>query len=122
MISRCTKPTDRAYSRYGGRGITVCDSWLRFANFLADMGERPADMTLERIDNNLGYVPDNCRWATYKEQNNNRRDNRFITLNGETKTMAQWCEQLGLPQKTISQRINGYGWSPERALTEPIRK
>jgi predicted DNA-binding transcriptional regulator AlpA len=120
MKNRCLKSSDAAYDRYGGRGIKVCERWLKFENFLADMGERPPGMTLDRIDNNLGYCPENCRWASYKEQNNNRRDNRMITFKGETKNMAQWCTELGLSQKTISQRINGLGWSGERALSEPI--
>src|ERR1700749_3089488 len=122
MRDRCRKPSDRAYSRYGGRGIALCERWHAFENFLADMGERPAGKTLERIDNSLGYSPENCRWATYIEQNNNRRDNRWLTFKGETKTLAQWCRDLGLPQKAIQQRLNAYGWTVERSLGEPIRK
>lgn len=122
MKNRCLNPSDQAYERYGGRGITICDSWLDFTKFLIDMGERPIGKTLDRIDNNLGYSLNNCRWASYTEQNNNRRDNRMLNFKGETKTMAQWCQELNLSKKAVSQRLNAYGWAVERALTEPIRK
>ena len=73
MIQRCVNPRHRRYADYGGRGITVCDRWMKFENFLADMGEKPDGLTLDRIDNGRGYEPENCRWATYSQQNKNRR-------------------------------------------------
>lgn len=73
MLCRCTHPTNKMYHAYGGRGITVCERWMTFANFLADMGERPAGLTLDRINNDGNYEPDNCKWATRSEQNSNTR-------------------------------------------------
>ncbi len=76
MKSRCLRPCMRSYPRYGGRGITICDRWMVFANFLADMGERPKGMTLDRIDNDGNYEPGNCRWADNKTQHKNKTNNR----------------------------------------------
>lgn len=95
---RCCNPNNRAYKDYGGRGIKVCDRWLHsFENFLADMGERPGkEYSIDRIDNNGDYCPENCRWATDETQCNNRRSNINITYRGRTQTLMQWCEELGL--------------------------
>lgn len=92
MRQRCLNKNFRDYHRYGGRGITMCERWLEYENFLADMGSPPKGHSLDRIDNNAGYSPDNCRWATKLVQQRNRRNTRFLTLNGETKTLAEWCE------------------------------
>jgi hypothetical protein len=122
MIQRCTNPRARNYADYGGRGISVCDRWLSFSNFFADMGKRPSRLhSLERRDNESGYCPDNCYWATRQEQNQNRRNNRWITAQDETKCLAEWARMLGCGNATILARIK-LGWSEERAVTTPVRR
>jgi len=122
MKSRCLNPAHPAYPRYGGRGVTVCDRWLNsFENFRDDMGHPPNGMTLERIDNNRGYEPGNCKWADWDEQQSNRRDNVWLTFEGRTQTASQWAREVGIKATTISHRILR-GWSAERALTTPPRK
>lgn len=123
MRQRCNNPNTVNYPRYGGRGITVCERWGKFNNFYEDMGlSYEPGLTLDRIDNSLGYTPENCRWVTAKQNNNNKRNNRLVTINGETKTLTQWCESLGLRRGTVNQRISVCGWSVDRALTTPIRR
>lgn len=123
MRQRCNNPEVRAYPRYGGRGIAVCARWLSFANFLADMGPRPTPAhTVERIDNNGPYAPENCRWADRTEQANNTRKNRHLTLNGATRTLAEWSRATGIGTHTIGARIDRLGWSVEMALTTPTRR
>lgn len=126
MIRRCHDPNNPVYNRYGGRGITVCDRWREnFANFYADMGEPPTEKhSLDRINNDLGYSPENCRWATPREQNRNTRANRFLTWNEETKTLADWGEDprlvaLGIDAFLIENRLR-LGWNNvETILTTP---
>jgi hypothetical protein len=121
MVQRCTNPTSVNFHKYGARGITVCDAWRDYSTFLADMGRRPSnEHSLERIDNERGYEPGNCRWATVKEQANNTRWNRRLTLNGETLTVAQWAERTGMKSNTIIYRLRR-GWSDEKALTGPLQ-
>lgn len=116
MMTRCTNPRYKEFHLYGGRGISICDRWLRnYENFLSDMGERPAGMTLERIDVNLGYSPDNCKWATDTEQANNKRNSVFLDFQGKRQTVAQWSRELGLHDKTIYMRLSK-GASTEQAL------
>lgn len=105
MKYRCLTPTDKHYSSYGGRGITVSDDWLIFENFYRDMGEKPAGMSLDRIDNNKGYSKENCRWATQREQMRNTRCNRMITHNGETLCITEWAEKYGIPMRILSKRL-----------------
>lgn len=119
MWLRCTDPGSVNWTDYGGRGITVCDRWKDFATFYADMGPKPsAKHSIDRIDNDGHYEPSNCRWATNSQQARNRRGNRHITFRGETKLVVEWSEELGLNLNLIYDRLR-YGWSPERALTQP---
>jgi hypothetical protein len=121
MIRRCQQRTHHAYHRYGQRGIAVCKRWKNFWNFVADMGARPPGKTLERIDNNKGYEPANCKWATWKEQQRNRRDNRILEHDGRRMTMVEWAEAVGLNYKTLKERLTQLGWSVEKSLTTPAR-
>ncbi len=116
MIQRCCNPKSRAYPGYGGRGIAVCDRWLKFEDFLADMGERPDEMTIERVNNDKGYSPENCKWATRKEQSNNTRRNRHLSHCGLTLTVTQWADRLGVRAGTITTRLER-GWPIEFALS-----
>lgn len=121
MISRCEHAyTPKNRRNYIERGITVCEEWKSFENFCSwSMSHGYADdLTIDRIDNDKGYSPDNCRWATYHEQNLNRRNNVRITFNGETKTLTEWGESTGIPKRTIKYRIDT-GWAVEDALTIP---
>lgn len=120
MRQRCNDPNKADYANYGGRGIKVCDRWSSFENFLSDMGHANGK-TLERKDNNKGYEPSNCVWATKKTQANNRRSNRLIEYKGESKTIQQWAEFVGLDYFTLRARINVLGWDVERALNEKPR-
>lgn len=120
MVQRCSNPSAVGYENYGGRGIQVCERWLKFENFYADMGPRPDGLSLDRIDNNKGYEPGNCRWATKVEQANNKRSNRLLTHLGKTQTVAEWSRELGLRSGTIRQRIDVYGWSVSSALSKGV--
>lgn len=118
MRNRCRNPRNRAYSRYGGRGITVDPRWESFERFLADMGTRPSPHhSLERVDNDGPYSPANCIWATRKQQARNRRRMRKVTAFGRTQLVCEWAEEVEIPQVVIGSRL-AHGWSPERALTE----
>jgi hypothetical protein len=120
---RCLDPTNPAYDRYGGRGITICERWLQFENFYADMGPRPEpSLSIDRVKNDLGYSPDNCIWATRKEQANNTRRNVILTHNGQTMTASQWVPVVGISSSTITQRKRVLDWTDERTLTQPERK
>jgi hypothetical protein len=118
MKYRCLSPSDAVYDRYGGRGIKVCKRWLSFENFLADMGEKPKGLSLDRIDNDGDYKPSNCRWASFRTQNNNRRSSRILTIDGETKTVTQWIGKSGLSKDTVWGRLRT-GWDPKAAISVP---
>lgn len=118
MRSRCNNPKDKRYSAYGGRGIKVCVEWDDFSVFLSDMGTRPKGHTLERIDNNLGYCKQNCRWATRQEQNNNTSRSLHIEFEGTLLTLRQWAEKLELPYRSLWYRYSKGVRPPE--LFAPI--
>lgn len=108
MKQRCLNQNSTAYDRYGGAGISVCPEWIGadgFKNFVADMGERPEGLTLDRIDNSLGYSPDNCRWADWRTQMRNRRVARMITYNGRTMCASEWAREVGTDRSNISRRL-----------------
>lgn len=119
MRQRCTNPRNPAYKRYGARGIKVCERWVKsFADFYADMGDPPIAHTLDRIENNHGYEKANCRWATMKQQGNNRTSNVNITFNGKKQTQTEWAFETGLGKACLVSRLNA-GWSLDKALTMP---
>lgn len=121
MQDRCTNPNNQSWDRYGGRGITVCDAWKDFTSFIADMGIRPSPgHSIDRIDGNGNYEPDNCRWATIHEQNNNREGNVLLTWKGETMTLVQWGRRLGICKETMRGRLR-LGWTMERVVSTPVR-
>lgn len=123
MIRRCTNRNDQAYERYGGRGIKVCKQWMEFENFLKDMSEKPTDKhQIDRIDNNGNYCKSNCRWATRKQQQRNKRNNHLITFEGRTQCVTAWAEEFNIHKGTLRSRIYTYGWSIGKAITTPVKK
>jgi hypothetical protein len=121
MIGRCTRPDVDGYHRYGGRGITVCERWRVFANFAADMGDRPFGTTLDRINTDGDYEPGNCRWATLEEQQNNRCNNVRVEIDGVTKTATQWARFAGLSDACVYSRLKA-GKSGRELLRPSNRK
>ena len=121
MKQRCFNPNHKRYADYGGRGIKVCDRWKNsFENFFADMRLKPTDKhSIDRINNSNGYCPENCRWSTKKDQQNNQRSNRFITIGCVTLTIAQWTIEMGFSKTVIANRLK-YGWSELEAVTIPV--
>lgn len=119
VLSRCRNPLDKAWVRYGGRGISVCQRWYEYSNFLSDMGERPGNLEIERIDNDGNYEPSNCRWATDKEQSRNKRTTFLVSVFGRQQSAAAWAEEFGIKRVTFYSRLSR-GYSPEQALTEPV--
>lgn len=119
MLSRCYIVGTKGYKYYGGRGITVCERWKDFANFLADMGSRPKGKTLDRYPNNDGnYEPGNCRWATAKEQAGNRRNTVILTVEGAAISLVQACLLYGQRERLVRSRLES-GWDHTRALLTP---
>lgn len=124
MKQRCCNPKHKSWKDYGGRGITVCERWQSFDNFLADMGACPGPAyTIDRKDSNGNYEPGNCKWSTRLEQNRNQRNNIKIVVDGtEYATLTLAAEAYGLPKQTVKARVRVYGWSVERALKEPVNE
>jgi hypothetical protein len=120
MKQRCKNPRASKYGFYGARGVTYCDRWEKFANFIADMGPRPPGTTLDRIDSNGNYEPGNCRWANHEEQHNNTRRNVFVEFGGKNLTLSQWSRLTGVPKPTLARRAKD-GWPPERMFEPPLR-
>ena len=121
MWGRCRNKNNADFKNYGARGITVCSEWKEFSAFLRDMGVQPPGLTLERVNNNAGYFLSNCRWATMREQNNNRRNNHLLSLDGETLTIRAWSRKLGGSDELVNKRLKA-GWPIHRALKEPCRE
>jgi hypothetical protein len=115
MWKRCTNPQSEDWPNYGGRGITVCERWQTFEYFLADMGEKPRGLSIERDDVNGSYCQSNCRWATRKEQNRNTRKTRWLSDGARTQSLAAWAEELGLSHTSILYRLRR-GWPMARVL------
>jgi len=118
MKSRCYNPNSQYYKNYGGRGITVCDEWRNDFTAFADWSLANGyadDLTIDRKDNDGNYCPENCRWATAKQQANNKSNNRLFVINGETKTVTQWCECYDIPASLVIGRLY-YGWTFEEAI------
>jgi hypothetical protein len=123
MVQRCYNDKHKRYSKYGARGIKVCQKWKdSFLNFIDDMGKCPKGLSLDRIDNDGDYTPENCAWRTIEEQNNNRGSyNRVIEFNGDSGTISQMARRYGIRVSTLFQRIDRLGWSVKKALTTPVR-
>jgi hypothetical protein len=119
MKDRCLNKNNQNWDRYGGRGVKIADRWMNYRNFLADMGERPKGMTIERVNNDGHYEPGNCRWATRLDQGRNRSTCRRITYNGRTLSLTEWAEAIGVNPRTLKSRLR-IGWSVERAFAAPV--
>lgn len=120
MRDRCLNASSKDYPNYGGRGITICPEWRSFERFLADMGERPLNMSLDREKNSEGYSRANCRWATRLQQQQNRRSCINITFRGRTRCLSDWARRRGLTKRALEGRMHA-GWSVHRALTTELR-
>ena len=119
MIQRCTNPKRGSWKHYGGKGVKVCGRWISFENFLADMGPRPAGTSLDRVDVQGDYTPENCRWADTTTQARNSVQVVWVELNGERKRLVEWCEQIGISINTVRCRVKTHGWSYAEALLTP---
>lgn len=121
MRARCEDPSRDTFRLYGGRGIRVCRRWIKFENFLKDMGQRPVGMTIERKNGDGNYTPSNCKWATQKEQMANSSANKLLTHQGKTVHLAEWARLTGMKRETIAMRLRR-GWDIARALSIPVKQ
>lgn len=124
MCNRCSNPNNPAWKNYGGRGIFVCDSWKSYENFRdwANANGYTDKLTIDRINNNLGYNPLNCRWVDDFTQANNKRNNHIVIYNGQSKTLSEWANYLQIPYKTLYRRLVTLEWDINRAFNQPLRK
>ena len=121
MLTRCYNPNQASFKEYGGRGIAVCDRWLRgFECFFADMGRRPEGTTLDRIDVDGDYEPSNCRWGTQEDQSNNRQDSHYLEWGGQRLTVEQWSKVTGISSGAIHVRLK-LNWPLDKILSTPVR-
>lgn len=119
MLDRTTNPNHKGYPNYGARGIKVCERWHQFVNFMEDMGPRfDPSLELDRIDNDKGYDPDNCRWVSHQQQQRNKTTSHVVEYQGRSMTVQEWGEELGIKPNTLVYRLRR-GWPVERALTTP---
>lgn len=121
MLQRCTNPKREAYKHYGGRGIAVCERWLSFDNFLADMGPRPEGLSLERENVHGNYEPVNCVWADRTTQARNSVQVVWVEIRGERKRLVEWCETIGISINTVRARVKKHGMTYADALTTPVQ-
>ena len=120
MIRRCYNEKSKGYENYGAKGITVCEEWRTCFDAFYDWAIAHGfqeGLTIDRKKNEGSYCPENCRWVTMKEQQNNRSNNRMVTYNGKTQTLSQWADELGIPYRKLLKRLNEHGWSIERAFS-----
>ncbi len=122
MVSRCTVKNSISYKNYGGRGVTVCKRWMKFENFLEDIGERPEGKSLDRIDNNKGYSKENCRWATAKEQARNKRNTNFFQYEGEFMSLPDIADIIGMKISTLRDRLIEKNMDIETATRKPLKR
>ena len=119
MHTRCYNKKQISYSRYGGRGITICDRWSDFKNFLEDMGVKPNGTSIERIDNNKGYCPENCKWATDEEQRSNKSGSRYFKIDDTVLNLKGWSLLCGIPSDILHGRVYSQGLSMKEAINKP---
>lgn len=121
MKQRCLNKNNPAYARYGGKGVRICMRWMKFENFLVDMGHPPKGKTIDRIDSKKGYYPGNCRWATYAQQAVNSSRAKFVRIDGIERCISEWCRYTGITYGVYKARVRA-GWSHKKALTTPPKK